>query len=266
MPCARSAASRTRGCRSTRSASASARSSSAVRPKSRTWWRGARSRPATPSCRPRRCSSRAAATGAPASATSSRRSASRRRSSTPTSAPSAAVHRGVQRVRPLDGRPHRAAARRRARPRRPPAHAHSTRTGACSALSPDLLSLARAEALQEDGGDARRGAGGAALDHQRPDAATSPACAERRTTRRSPTSSWPTACSAPARRSSCAPPGTTPTRRARSSGAHLFLYLAVDAAYTGRSDTVERLRSYEPLIDRLIEQGPPVPQPRDASL
>ena len=28
--------------------------------------------------------------------------------------------------------------------------------------------------------------------------------------------------------------------------AHLFLYLAVDAAYTGRCDTVERLRSYEP--------------------
>ena len=48
--------------------------------------------------------------------------------------------------------------------------------------------------------------------------------------------------------------------------AHLFLYLAVDAAYTGRCDTVERLSSYEPLIDRLIEQGPPVPQPRDASL
>ena len=47
--------------------------------------------------------------------------------------------------------------------------------------------------------------------------------------------------------------------------AHLFLYLAVDAAYTGRCDTVERLRSYEPLIDRLVEQGPPVPRPRDAS-
>ena len=34
-------------------------------------------------------------------------------------------------------------------------------------LSPDLLGLARAEALQEDGDDARRRAGGAALDHQR---------------------------------------------------------------------------------------------------
>jgi AcrR family transcriptional regulator len=41
--------------------------------------------------------------------------------------------------------------------------------------------------------------------------------------------------------------------------AHLFLYLAVDAAYTGRCDTVERLRSYEPLIERLIEEGPPIP-------
>ena len=48
--------------------------------------------------------------------------------------------------------------------------------------------------------------------------------------------------------------------------AHLFLYLAIDAAYTGRCDTVERLNSYDPLIDRLIEQGPPVPHPRDASL
>jgi AcrR family transcriptional regulator len=44
--------------------------------------------------------------------------------------------------------------------------------------------------------------------------------------------------------------------------AHLFLYLAVDAAYTARSDTSERLKSYEPLIDRLIAEGPPVP--RDA--
>lgn len=44
--------------------------------------------------------------------------------------------------------------------------------------------------------------------------------------------------------------------------AHLFLYLAVDAAYTGRSDTTDRLKSYEPLIDRLIAEGPPVP--RDA--
>ena len=44
--------------------------------------------------------------------------------------------------------------------------------------------------------------------------------------------------------------------------AHLFLYLAVEAAYTGRCDTVERLASYEPLIDRLVEQGPPVPRPR----
>ena len=47
---------------------------------------------------------------------------------------------------------------------------------------------------------------------------------------------------------------------------HLFLYLAIDAAYTGRSDTVERLAAYEPLIDRLIEQGPPIPQPGRGSV
>jgi hypothetical protein len=29
---------------------------------------------------------------------------------------------------------------------------------------------------------------------------------------------------------------------------------------------VERLQSYEPLIDRLIEQGPPVPRPRDPAV
>jgi len=48
--------------------------------------------------------------------------------------------------------------------------------------------------------------------------------------------------------------------------AHLFLYLAIDAAYTGRCDTVERLADYESLIERLVEQGPPVPQPRNGAV
>ena len=41
---------------------------------------------------------------------------------------------------------------------------------------------------------------------------------------------------------------------------HLFTYLAIEAAYTGRTTDVEvRLKTYAPLIDRLIESGPPVP-------
>ena len=132
-------------------------------------------------------------------------------------------------------------------------------------LSPDLLSLARAEALQEDG-ETRA----AVQEAQR----------------------WiaggPTRDLAGLRRGPDDPPvsdelmayslfgaGEAVFMRASWDDAyspreilraHLFLYLAVDAAYTGRCDTVERLSSYEPLIDRLIEQGPPVPQPRDASL
>ncbi len=40
---------------------------------------------------------------------------------------------------------------------------------------------------------------------------------------------------------------------------HVFLFLAVEAAYTGTNDVAERLDGYRELVDRLIEQGPPVP-------
>jgi AcrR family transcriptional regulator len=131
-------------------------------------------------------------------------------------------------------------------------------------LSPDLLSLARAEALQEDG-ETRA----AVQEAQRWIA------------------SGPTRDLAGLRRAPDDPPvsdelmayslygaGEEVFMRASWDDAyppheilraHLFLYLAVDAAYTGRCDTVERLKSYEPLIDRLVEQGPPVPRPRDPS-
>jgi AcrR family transcriptional regulator len=132
-------------------------------------------------------------------------------------------------------------------------------------LSPDLLSLARAEALQEDG-ETRA----AVQEAQR--WITSGPMRDLAGLRRGPDdppisdelmayslygageevfmrASWDDAYS--------------PREILR---AHLFLYLAVDAAYTGRCDTVERLKSYETLIDRLIEQGPPVPRPRDPSV
>jgi len=131
-------------------------------------------------------------------------------------------------------------------------------------LSPDLLSLARAEALQEDG-ETR-----AAVQE-----------AQRWIT------SGPTRDLAGLRRGPDDPPVSDELMAYSLYGAgeeifmraswdesyspqellraHLFLYLAVDAAYTGRCDTVERLKSYEPLIHRLVEQGPPVPQPRDRS-
>jgi AcrR family transcriptional regulator len=41
---------------------------------------------------------------------------------------------------------------------------------------------------------------------------------------------------------------------------HLFMYLAVEAAYTGARDIESRLNDYVPLVDRLIENGPPVPR------
>jgi len=132
-------------------------------------------------------------------------------------------------------------------------------------LSPDLLGLARAEALQEDGEtraavqEAQRWiTGGPARDlaglRRGPDdppvsdelmAYSLYGAGEEIFMR----ASWDDAYS--------------PREILR---AHLFLYLAVDAAYTGRCDTVERLASYEPLIDRLVEQGPPTPRPRDASV
>jgi AcrR family transcriptional regulator len=46
---------------------------------------------------------------------------------------------------------------------------------------------------------------------------------------------------------------------------HLFTYLAIEAAYTGRTDIDQRLADHAPLIDRLIESGPPVP-PTDQAL
>jgi AcrR family transcriptional regulator len=132
-------------------------------------------------------------------------------------------------------------------------------------LSPDLLGLARAEALQEDG-DTR-----AAVQE-----------AQRWIT------SGPTRDLAGLRRGPDDPPVSDELMAYSLYGAgeevfmraswddvyspedilrsHLFLYLAVEAAYTGRSDTVERLATYEPLIRRLVEQGPPIPRPRSGSL
>ena len=121
-------------------------------------------------------------------------------------------------------------------------------------LSPDLLSLARAEALQEDG-ETR-----AAVQE-----------AQRWIT------SGPARDLAGLRRAADDPPvsdelmayslygaGEEVFMRASWDDAyspreilraHLFLYLAVDAAYTGRCDTVERLASYEPLIDAARRPG-----------
>ncbi len=128
-------------------------------------------------------------------------------------------------------------------------------------LSPDLLGLARAEALQEDG-ETRA----AVQDAQRW------------------ITSGPARDLAGMRRGPGDPPvsdelmahslyGAGEEIFVRASWddtytprdlmrAHLFLYLAIEAAYTGRSDAAERLATYEPLIDRLVEQGPPVPRPR----
>jgi AcrR family transcriptional regulator len=131
-------------------------------------------------------------------------------------------------------------------------------------LSPDLLGLARAEALQEDG-ETRN----AVQEAQRW------------------ITSGPTRDLAGLRRGPDDPPVSDELMAYSLFGAgeevfmraswddeystreilraHLFLYLAVDAAYTGRRDTVERLKSYEPLIDRLVAQGPPVPRPKNGS-
>jgi AcrR family transcriptional regulator len=132
-------------------------------------------------------------------------------------------------------------------------------------LSPDLLSLARAEALQENG-ETR------AAVHE----------AQRLIT------SGPARDLAGLRRDSDDPPvsdelmayqlfGATEEVFMRASWdelysprdilrAHLFLYLAVESAYTGRRDAVARLKTYEPLIARLVERGPPVPGPRGGSV
>ena len=131
-------------------------------------------------------------------------------------------------------------------------------------LSPDLLGLARAEALQEDVGTR------AAVQE-----------AQRIIT------SGPTRDLEGLRRGPDDPPvsdeliayslfGATEEIAMRASWddtysqrdimqAHLFTYLAIEAAYTGRNDVGRRLKSYRPLIDRLVEQGPPVPGPLRAS-
>ena len=43
---------------------------------------------------------------------------------------------------------------------------------------------------------------------------------------------------------------------------HLFTYLSVEAAYTGENNVAARLASYRELIDQLIAAGPPVPGPQ----
>ncbi len=131
-------------------------------------------------------------------------------------------------------------------------------------LSPDLLGLARAEALQED-------------------AETRAAVQEALRL----ITSGPTSDFASLRRGPDDPPvsdelmaysmfGATEEIVMRASWddtysqrdimmAHLFTYLSVEAAYTGKNDAVERLETYRPLIDRLVEAGPPVPGPREPS-
>ena len=125
-------------------------------------------------------------------------------------------------------------------------------------LSPDLLGLARAEALQEDA-ETRA----AVQDALRIIAA------------------GPTADLAELRRDAASPPVSDELVAYSLFGAneqavmraawddeydqrdtmltHVFLFLAVEAAYTGGNDVTERLDGYRELIDRLVEQGPPVP-------
>jgi AcrR family transcriptional regulator len=125
-------------------------------------------------------------------------------------------------------------------------------------LSPDLLGLARAEALQED-------------------AETRAAVKEALRI----IASGPTADLAALRREGASPPvsdelvayslfGANEQAVMRAAWddeydqrdtmlAHVFLFLAVEAAYTGRNDVAARLDGYRALIDSLIAQGPPVP-------
>ena len=131
-------------------------------------------------------------------------------------------------------------------------------------LSPDLLGLARAEALQEDA-ETRA----AVQDALRLIA------------------SGPTRDFAALRRSPDTPPvsdeliaysmfGATEEIVMRAAWddayswrdimiAHLFTYLSVEAAYTGNNDASARLEAYLPLIDRLVEAGPPVAGPQQPS-
>ena len=125
-------------------------------------------------------------------------------------------------------------------------------------LSPDLLGLARAEALQED-------------------AETRAAVQEALRI----IAAGPTADLAALRRDAASPPvpdelvayslfgaNEQAVLRAAWDGefgqrdtmlTHVFLFLAVQAAYSGGSDVTARLDDYRELIDRLVEKGPPVP-------
>jgi len=126
------------------------------------------------------------------------------------------------------------------------------------ALSPDLLALARSEALQED-------------------VETREAVKEAYRT----IVAGPTADFAALRRSETDPPIPDELVAYSFLGAiehatmrvtwgdqysqrdimltHLFLYLSVEAAYTGCSEVGERMDCYLPLVDRLLAEGPPVP-------
>ena len=132
-------------------------------------------------------------------------------------------------------------------------------------LSPDLLGLARAEALQED-------------------AETRAAVQEALRL----ITSGPTRDFTSLRRGPAYPPvsdelmaysmfGATEEIVMRASwddayswrdimSAHLFTYLAVEAAYTGENNVAARLESYRELIDQMVEAGPPVPGPREPSV
>ena len=80
----------------------------------------------------------------------------------------AALHRGVQRVRPLDERAHRAAAGRRTRPGSAPHHAHVRLLGT-AAPEPRPARPGARRGSAGGRGDACRRAGGPAHHHQRTD-------------------------------------------------------------------------------------------------
>ena len=131
-------------------------------------------------------------------------------------------------------------------------------------LSPDLLGLARAEALQEDAETPHRRAGRAEPHHHR---------AEPRLRGAAPWSDSPHVSD---ELMAYGMFGAFEEIVMRASWdetyswrdvmvAHLFAFLSVEAAYTGSSDAPERLETYLPLIERLVEAGPPVPRPQQPS-
>ena len=128
-------------------------------------------------------------------------------------------------------------------------------------LSPDLLGLARAEALQEDT-ETR-----AAVQEALRLIAAGPA-ADLAALRRGPTS--PPVSDELMAYSLYGATEQTAMRAAWDDDfdqrdimlTHVFLFLAVEAAYTGSGDVTTRFDGYRALIDRLVDEGPPVP--RDA--